>query len=105
MAVTLTLEEYGKTLGPLPTDTGRLQREFAAVAALVEKRAPNAPEAIQNQAAVMLAGFIQFPVGSEAGWGSEYSPRFIGSAWYASGAAMFVKEWAPRRAAKVPLHA
>ena len=102
MAVTLTPEEYGATLGPQPNDTGPLRRQFAALTALVETRAPDAPDAIQNQALVMLGGFIQFPLGSDAGWGEGYNPRFIGSAWYASGAALFTKEWAARRAAQVP---
>lgn len=100
MAVTLSLTEFA-TATHSGSDSGiTIETKYAAVVAYVEERAPNAPEAIQNQAAVLLGGRLLYPTGT-SGIDGGYDPTFLGTAWFSCGASMLTKPWAKRRAAKV----
>jgi len=58
--VTLTVQELANDMRTTPIDSDTqalLQRELDAAKAIVERRAPSAPDAIQNQAVVQLCSF------------------------------------------------
>ncbi len=56
MAVTLTAAELAAELDE--DDAARAARLLAAVSAFVEQYAPDAPAALQNEAAIRLAGYL-----------------------------------------------
>lgn len=105
MAVTITVQELGIELGFTTVVTGddtvAMDGPFVvivtdlheSVTALVEKRAPDAPEHIQNRAAVMAAGYMH---DSPPGRGRSYA-----NAWINSGAASLCAPWRSRRAERV----
>ena len=102
MAVTITLEELAVAMraadvvgglvdNPLLPDITRL---FAAGRAIVERRAPDAPDAIQNEALVRLTGYL-----FDAPLGRGHVARGQGwaNAWLNSGAADICSDWIDRR--------
>ena len=60
MAVTLTVDQLrdGIRAGDTQQETAILTRLLSVGTALVQKHAPNAPEAVQNEAVVRLAGYL-----------------------------------------------
>lgn len=60
MAVTLTAAEYRAALrlGATAEETADATRILASVSALVLKHAPNAPDAIHNEAVVRAGGWL-----------------------------------------------
>ena len=56
MAVTLTVPDLQAAVGGL--DTERATRLLPVVRTLVERYAPGAPEALQNEAAIRCAGWL-----------------------------------------------
>lgn len=101
MAVTRTLAQLGADLriGDGVTDpTGPqgviLARIAASAAAMVERFAPDAPEAIQNEAYVRLAGWLYDSDPSGASPGGPAAMR-------ASGAASILNPYKVRRAGKI----
>ena len=102
MAVTLTLGQLALELRVSVTDdvadvpmfyAGILQRGLTTATALIEQRAPDAPEGIQNAAASML---IAYDFDSE-----RPAHRNVRSAWNYSGAAEVLSPWVSRRAEAV----
>ena len=101
MAVTRTLAQLAADLrmGDGVTDpTGPegvvLGRIATSAAALVERYAPDAPEAIQNEAYVRLAGWLYDSDPSSTSPGGPVAMR-------ASGAASLLAPWKVRRAGKI----
>ena len=60
MAVTLTVDQLrdGVRAGDTQQETDVLTRLLAVATAMVEKHAPNAPEAVQNEAVVRVASYL-----------------------------------------------
>ena len=60
MAVTLSIDELrdGIRAGDTQQETDVITRLLLVGTALVQKHAPNAPEAVQNEAVVRLAGYL-----------------------------------------------
>lgn len=58
MAVTLTADELRLALGADSTVSGRTNSIFAAVVARVERYAPGAPDAIQNEAVIVYGAWL-----------------------------------------------
>ena len=60
MAVTLTVDQLrdGIRAGDTQQETDILTRLLAVSTALVEKHAPNAPEAVQNEACIRVCGYL-----------------------------------------------
>ena len=102
MAVTLTLGQLASDTRVSVTDKTSdipmhyrdiLQRGLDTATALIEQRAPDAPDGIQNAAVSMLVGY----------W-FEHEPaddRRLRSAWYISGTAETLSPWIVRRAEAV----
>ena len=60
MSVTLTVQELANDMrvGPLDAETESiLERELAAATILIERKAPTAPDALHNVAAIQLCAF------------------------------------------------
>ena len=64
MAVTLTVADMLTELRYEPTDEAHailadpIRRALGAATAIIEQHAPGAPEAVQNEAAVLLVGYL-----------------------------------------------
>ena len=68
-----------------------LKQDLAAATALVERRAPDAPDNAQNKAVVQIVGYwFQSPTAA--------AQRYGYSAWQHSGAAQLLAPWIARRA-------
>ncbi len=102
MAVTLTLGQLALELRVSVTSNtsdvplgyaGILQRGLDTATALIERRAPDAPDDIQNAAASML---IAYDFDSD-----RPAYRNVRSAWNYSGAAEVLSPWVERRAEAV----
>ena len=59
MAVTITVEELRQCIGADESEQLRVRRLLATATARVERHAPGAPDAVQNEAAVLLAGWLR----------------------------------------------
>lgn len=102
MVVTLTLGQLANDVRISVSDNDSdippfnaplLQRGLDTATALIEQRAPDAPDGIQNAAVSMLVGY----------W-FEHEPaddRRLRSAWYVSGAGETLSPWIERRAEAV----
>ncbi len=103
MAVTLTAEALAVETS---ADTERARRILAVASALVEKYAPEAPEAIQNEAAIRLGGYL-----SQADYGTirteTLGPYSVSHqmnhamAFRNSGAQALLTYWRERRAGAI----
>ena len=109
MAVTLTIEQLEARInsGLLDTDANAPNEEItgilATVTAMVEAWAEDAPDAVQNEAVIRLAGWlIDRPAAAthvEIGEAQEeYSPGGYNGMLY-SGAASLLSQWCDPRAA------
>ena len=60
MAVTLTVAELASAirLGETAEELAQVTRLLASATAIVTKHAPGAPDAIQNEAAIRVAGYL-----------------------------------------------
>ena len=58
MAVTITAAQLAARIAGAANDPDVATQLLATATALVEREAPNAPEAIQNEAAVRFAGYL-----------------------------------------------
>ena len=103
MAVTLTAVELAEAL---TTDQALAVRLHGVAVALVERYAPKAPEAVQNEAVIRAAGWLheQPPagvrietIGDEA---FEYAPAMVGALRH-SGAMALLSPWKVRRAGAI----
>ena len=103
MAVTLTDVELA---GVLTENQALADRLHGVAVALVERYAPEAPEAVQNEAVIRTAGWLaeQPPagvrsetIGDEA---YEYAPAMV-SALRHSGAMALLSPWRVRRAGAI----
>ena len=92
MAVSLTAEALRDALRltDSPEETAQATRLLTSATATVERRAPDAPGAIQNEAAIRVAGYLYDQ--PTAGMAERY-----GNAWRNSGAASLVFPWAVHR--------
>ena len=100
MAVTLTLGELANQVRVSPTDAtpdvpdgyaSILRADLAAATALVEARAPDAPDDAQNKAVVQIVGYWLESEPASA-------QRFGHNAWLHSGAAQVLGPFIERRA-------
>ena len=71
-----------------------LERQLSVAVALIERNAPNAPEAIKDEAAIRITGYL-FDTPTAAR-GDLYA-----NAWRNSGAGALLGDWIERRAAAV----
>ena len=103
MAVTLIEAELEAALGVNPALAARL---YPVAVALVERYAPDAPEAVQNEAVIRTAGWLDEQprggvrsetIGDEA---YEYAPAMV-SALRHSGAMALLSPWKVRRAGAI----
>lgn len=96
MAVTLTVAQLAARLRVDQADQepqlGILTELLAVATELVQKEAPNAPEALQNAAAARVAGYLYDSPNSAAG--ASYA-----AALHNSGAHALLSRWAGRRSA------
>ena len=99
MALTLTAEELLDALeGPAADGQDRAQalavvtRLRAVVAEILVKRAPHAPDAISNECAIRLLGWLRE---QPAVVFTRQSP--FAAAWVASGCGALAKPWVRRR--------
>lgn len=90
MAVTLTADQLGQAIKT--EDAGDLARLLAVGTALVEKRAPQAPTVIQNEACRLVAGFLS----DQPNW-IDGGPALL-NAYTRSGAASLCGPWRVHRA-------
>ena len=114
MAVTLTVAALAGALGEVDSDgmvqepaLTALTRRLAVVTAIVERYAPGAPEAVQNEAAVRYAGYVHGSAGTSYGafLGAKIGdgfdvefPQSHGPAFRSSGAAAILSPWKVRAA-------
>ena len=103
MAVTLTAEEVATATGAPEADAVRL---LEVAAALVERFAPDAPEPVQDEAAVRVAGWLHgmphSSIGSERAGELEVGyMRSHLSALRHSGAMALLSTWKVRRAGAI----
>ena len=95
MAVTLTVEQLAAHLrlsdgeSVAEPTAGILTRHLATATALIESYAPNAPEAVQNEAAIRLCGWLYDA--------PSHGMRGIQNGLSASGAAALLGRWRERR--------
>ena len=103
MAVTLTADVLAGAIG---ADRETADRLLPVASALVERHAPNAPEAVQNEAAIRCAGWLaqapssglrHYQIGAAI---STFTPSMT-SAVRHSGAAGLLSPWKVRRAGAV----
>lgn len=103
MAVTLTAAELAEALGMKQALADRLH---GVAVALVERYAPKAPDAVQNEAVIRAGGWLheQPPggvrsetIGDEA---VEYAPAMVGALRH-SGAMALLSPWKVRRAGAI----
>ena len=100
MAVTITAAELGQAVGVDLTTATRL---LAVAAALVNRYAPDAPDAVANEAAIRAAGWLaEQPSASitsetEGDIRTSYAPTML-SALRHSGAMALLSPWKVRRA-------
>lgn len=96
MAVTLTVAELrtAARAGSSDLETAVLTRLLAVGTALAERHAPAAPPGVQNEAVILLAGYIH---------DAPNSPRGVSfaDAFGNSGAAALLEPWRPVRARAV----
>ena len=103
MAVTLTTADLAEAIG---TDSATATRLLAVANALVERYAPDAPAAIQNEAAIRTAGWLsEQPAAAirsetEGDISTSYAPTHM-SALRHSGAMAFLSPFKQRRAGAV----
>ena len=73
MAVTLTVEELSAALrlGSTPEETAEATRLLSVSTELVTKHAPDAPDVVQNEAVIRVAGYL---------FDMPTAPRFAGYA-------------------------
>ena len=92
MAVSLTAEALRDALRltDSPEETAQATRLLTSAIATVERRAPDAPDAIQNEAAIRVAGYLYDQ--PTAGMAERYA-----NAWRNSGAASVVFPWVIHR--------
>ena len=97
MAVTLTLTQLGAAMRLLiagqttlpPEYSDEVQRLLDTAKAIVEKRAPDAPDTVQNEAVVLMVAYIfDSPPATR---GTSYA-----NAYEYSGAAALVSHWVDR---------
>ena len=105
MAVTLTAADLAAAVGADDTTAGRL---LGVAKTLVEGWAPDAPEAIQNEAVIRAAGWLNEHPASGAmlvevgGISTRYaSPANAASALRHSGAMSLLSDWKVRRAGAI----
>ena len=99
MAVTVTqvagaLRIGDGRLAPPEPIAGTLTRLLAVSQATVERRAPDAPEDVRDEAAIRMCGYL-FDAPEAAG-GDRYASAFRNSGAYA-----LVSAWAARRAGAI----
>lgn len=103
MAVTIDAIQLA---GALPADLSLADRLHPVAVALVERYAPKAPEAVQNEAVIRTAGWLseQPPAGvrseSLGDETYEYAPAMV-SALRHSGAMALLSPWRVRRAGAI----
>ena len=101
MAVTLSLGELAvavrittRTSEPVPEPyAGILTRQLAVATAHVERRAPDAPSDVQNEAVIRIVGWLVDQPAS--------GNRSVMSAWNYSGASGLLSPWVEPRAVVV----
>ena len=99
MAVTLTAAELGAAIG---VDSNTATRLLAVASALVERYAPEAPEAISNEGAIRSAGWLADQPSAairsetEGDISTDYAPSQM-SALRHSGAMALLSPWKVRR--------
>ena len=107
MAVTLTAGKLAERIQGATTESTDAAAQLLAVAsAMIEQYAPNAPEAMQNEAAVRFAGYLaQSDFGSIAK--EDIGPRVVeyptnhAAMFRNSGAAALLSRWRMRRAGSI----
>ena len=103
MAVTLTAAELAEAIG---VDSNTAARLLAVASALVERYAPEAPEAISNEAAIRSAGWLADQPSAairsetEGDISTDYAPSQM-SALRHSGAMALLSPWKVRRAGAI----
>ena len=103
MAVTITEEALAQAIR---VDTATATRLLAVATALVERYAPDAPDAISNEAAVRSAGWLaEQPAAAiraetEGDISTSYAPSQM-SALRHSGAMALLSPWKARRAGAI----
>ena len=100
--VTITAAELAEALGWSAKDAGGAPHLLAVGTALVERYAPCAPEALQNEAVIRVAGWLaDMPEASVAEWslGEMRQSYAVGqiSALRHSGAMALLSPWKVRR--------
>lgn len=100
MAVTITYEQAASTQGELRSQADRFYAEalYDACVAVVEKFAPDAPDAVQNEALIRMYGHLGSVAGgvrSErvGGMASSYDAKQSINALKHSGAAALLSHW------------
>ena len=104
MAVTISLANFQARVAGAATDHG--QAILDAAKAMVEKEAPDAPEAVQNEAVVRLGGYL-----AQSDYGGiveeeigkkrvEYTVNHA-AAFHRSGAKGLLSPWRVRRAGAI----
>ena len=103
MAVTITVAELAEAIG---TDSTTATRLPAVATALVERYAPDAPDAISNEAVIRTAGWLaEQPAAAitsetEGDIRTSYAPTAM-SALRHSGAMALLSPWKIRRAGAI----
>ena len=103
MAVTLTAAELAEAVGVDATTATRLK---AVAAALVERYAPDAPDAVANEAAIRTAGWLaEQPSAAirsetEGDIQTSYSPTMLSALRHSGGMAL-LSPWKIRRAGAI----
>ena len=103
MAVTITEEALAQAIR---VDTATATRLLAVATALVERYAPDAPDAISNEAAIRSAGWLADQPSAairsetEGDISTDYSPSQM-SALRHSGAMALLSPWKVRRAGAI----
>ena len=99
MAVNITTAQFFDAVRILPADartelTGEAERHMAAATARVLKYAPDAPDAVHNEAALLYAALL---------FDQDTAPRGLGygRGFRACGAEKLLQPWRKRRAASV----
>ena len=103
MAVTLTAAELAEAVG---VDSATASRLLAVATALVTRYAPNAPDAVANEAAIRAAGWLAeqpsaaITSESEGDIRTSYAPTML-SALRHSGGMSLLSGWKIRRAGQI----
>ena len=103
MAVTITVSEVAAETG---TDSATAERLLAVSVALIERYGANAPEAIENEAALRISGYLfaqpKASIRSESvgTLEAEYAPSRQGALRHSGGMAL-LSPWKVRRAGRV----